>query len=220
MTARSTLLLAALMLGGCASPGGAPMPAPPSTASGGAPVPLPAPAPVPAPAPATAGDAGGSAQPGAARTPTERRADIDSRLDASLGGFDEELRRERERAAQERDARAAGQGTVAGDPRSLEEAERRRRTEGRDRSGDLRSAGVEPGAATPPAGESGGAAGPEVPPQGGGGAGAQRTLPDGSDDDIIARRLRRAAEQETDPELKEKLWKEYVDYKANSRGRS
>jgi hypothetical protein len=30
--------------------------------------------------------------------------------------------------------------------------------------------------------------------------------------------LRRAAEQETDPELKEKLWKEYEDYKRNSRG--
>jgi hypothetical protein len=30
--------------------------------------------------------------------------------------------------------------------------------------------------------------------------------------------LRRAAEQETDPELKEKLWKEYQDYKRNSKG--
>jgi hypothetical protein len=33
------------------------------------------------------------------------------------------------------------------------------------------------------------------------------------DDDIVARQLREAAENETDPELKEKLWKEYEEYK-------
>jgi hypothetical protein len=33
----------------------------------------------------------------------------------------------------------------------------------------------------------------------------------------VARRLRKAAEAETDPELKEKLWKEYIEYKKNSK---
>jgi hypothetical protein len=33
------------------------------------------------------------------------------------------------------------------------------------------------------------------------------------DDDIIARQLREAAMQETDPELREKLWDEYRRYK-------
>jgi len=37
------------------------------------------------------------------------------------------------------------------------------------------------------------------------------------DDDIVARQLREAAENETDPELKKKLWKEYEDYKKNTR---
>ena len=37
------------------------------------------------------------------------------------------------------------------------------------------------------------------------------------DDDIVARQLREAAENETDPELKEKLWKEYEAYKKNMR---
>ena len=37
--------------------------------------------------------------------------------------------------------------------------------------------------------------------------------------DIVARRLRKAAEQETDPELKEKLWKEYIEYKKNGQGK-
>ena len=36
------------------------------------------------------------------------------------------------------------------------------------------------------------------------------------DDDIVARQLREAAEKETDPELREKLWKEYEDYKRNT----
>ena len=47
---------------------------------------------------------------------------------------------------------------------------------------------------------------------------SDRGIPSGDDDDIVARRLRRAAEQETDPELKEKLWKEYIEYKKNSKG--
>ena len=38
-------------------------------------------------------------------------------------------------------------------------------------------------------------------------------IPDATDDDIIARQLREAAMQETDPELKEKLWDEYKRYK-------
>jgi len=32
-------------------------------------------------------------------------------------------------------------------------------------------------------------------------------------DDIVARQIREAAEQETDPELKKKLWEEYYNYK-------
>lgn len=40
---------------------------------------------------------------------------------------------------------------------------------------------------------------------------------DSDQDDIVARQLREAAEQETDPELKEKLWKEYEAYKKGRR---
>jgi hypothetical protein len=55
-------------------------------------------------------------------------------------------------------------------------------------------------------------------PAGGGGAAGTSAIPSGEDDDIVARRLRKAAEAETDPELKEKLWKEYREYKENTRG--
>lgn len=54
---------------------------------------------------------------------------------------------------------------------------------------------------------------------GGPASGQQAGRPAGSDqdDDIVARQLREAAEKETDPELKKKLWKEYEDYKKASR---
>lgn len=53
-----------------------------------------------------------------------------------------------------------------------------------------------------------------LPATGGGGNGAtaQKATP-GSDNDIVARRLRKAAEQETNPTLRAKLWKEYADYR-------
>ena len=53
----------------------------------------------------------------------------------------------------------------------------------------------------------------------GGGSGPNTVpadIPDGSDDDIVARQLREAAQKETDPELREKLWQEYRDYKKNT----
>ena len=41
-------------------------------------------------------------------------------------------------------------------------------------------------------------------------------IPDGQDDDIVARQLRELAENETDPELKERFWDEYRKYKAEN----
>ena len=48
------------------------------------------------------------------------------------------------------------------------------------------------------------------------GSRAPPDIPDGRDDDIVARQLREAAERETDPELREKLWQEYDKYKGNT----
>lgn len=46
---------------------------------------------------------------------------------------------------------------------------------------------------------------------GGNGATAPKYVP-GSDNQIVAQRLKKAAEQETNPRLRAKLWKEYTDY--------
>jgi hypothetical protein len=48
------------------------------------------------------------------------------------------------------------------------------------------------------------------------GSSDDRHRTDYEDDDIVARQLREAAENETDPELKEKLWKEYEEYKKSN----
>jgi hypothetical protein len=61
-----------------------------------------------------------------------------------------------------------------------------------------------------------------VPPTttGGSGNGAvAQKVSAGSDNDIVARRLRKAAEQETDPTLKAKLWKEYAQYQQGNGGK-
>ena len=49
-----------------------------------------------------------------------------------------------------------------------------------------------------------------------GSTGERKRYGGGEDDDIVARQLREAAENETDPELKEKLWEEYEAYKKNT----
>ena len=52
------------------------------------------------------------------------------------------------------------------------------------------------------------------PAKGGGGNGATaQKVTAGTDNEVVARRLRRAAEQETNPTLRAKLWKEYQDYR-------
>ena len=65
----------------------------------------------------------------------------------------------------------------------------------------------------------------DQPPSGAAGGGGTRTrttgqpadIPDGSDDDLVARQMREAAEKETNPELKKKLWDEYRKYKQGTR---
>ena len=137
------------------------------------------------------------------QTSQERQAVLDKRLNDSLGAFDAKLRGEQQKLAQERDARQATVATVsAADNNSeISDSHRKGQTRSAAYAGDLKSDKSGAGAAA----------------TSGNGAVANE-IPDGSDDDIIARRLRKAAEQETDPELKDKLWKEYVEYKKNTPG--
>lgn len=133
-----------------------------------------------------------------------------------MGTFDDKLRKEQEVVAQERDAREAastaqtegtdssdaenGETGSAGTENPVVDGSGEKKGETAARPGDLKSEkdrAASGGTST-------------------GNGSSVGNIPDGSDDDIVARRLRKAAEQETDPELKEKLWKEYIEYKKNA----
>lgn len=171
----------------------------------------------------TASGSGAAGSAGSVLTPDERRAVLDRRLDESLGSFDKTLAGEQARNAAERDSRAAtGAGSASGDDTVGGGLGDGTLASAGGRQGDLRSENAERDARTAAQGggqgESGGGNGQDRGTVSGAGSGGpDRSRPSGEDDDIVARRLRRAAEQETDPELKEKLWKEYEDYKRNAR---
>ena len=179
---------------------------------------------------ASAGGGTGSPQAsgtdGPGQTSDERRAALDKRLNDSLGSFDAELRTEQQRVAQERDARhAAGAGSASAEGQSADK--------GADSSGSAASEGPPADADKPggthrrgdasrrrdTSGDLKSEKASRKPDDNAGNGATAREIPDGSDDDVVARRLRQAAEQETDPELKEKLWQEYIDYKRNAQGK-
>ena len=224
------LLVSALLLSaGCASPPSAPSASHGQTGGAGGAVPAAATQPATASTGAAGDPAAGAAPAGASgpgQTSDERRAAIDKQLNDSLGSFDAELRTEQQRVAQERDARratAAGSATAdgqgadksAGSPGTAS-------TEAPQDDADKPGAsGRHPGRARPrdPSGDLKSEKASKKPDDNAGNGASAREIPDGSDDDVVARRLRQAAQQETDPELKEKLWQEYIDYKRNAQGK-
>ena len=129
------------------------------------------------------------------QTGQEITAALDADLLSGLGDFDEMLLREQQRikAATPRTTASAGGGGGGGGAGSSSAS-----ASGQD---DADSEGsYSPGA---------GPGSPHTP----GKSSAPPGTPDGSDDDVVARQLREAAEKETDPELKKKLWEEYRKYK-------
>jgi hypothetical protein len=140
-------------------------------------------------------------------TPQEHRDRAQNRLDRSLAGFDERLKREQDAIAAAAEQQAEAERAAAAGAASMDGFE-----EGLGEPGQ-----------PPPAGSAAGDDDEALPSERMGGAGDRPDLPvpadipDGQDDDIVARQLREAAENETDPELREKLWEEYRAYKASTR---
>ncbi|MBW2441286.1 MAG: hypothetical protein JRH12_12470 [Deltaproteobacteria bacterium] len=152
---------------------------------------------------------------------TDRVAALDRELNASLSQFDAKLLKEmdaiRDESAEKmrdlaqeaaeaakrlRDSGVAVNTTGSESSESSEETTAEGQTEKQSEKGDA-SAETASTDSSRPGGE--------------GGGGAQQEQGRYEDDDIVARQLREAAENETDPELKEKLWKEYYEYKKNQR---
>lgn len=147
-------------------------------------------------------------------TDSEKTAAMVGQFNQSMGEFDEELLREQDRvkAARPRTASSgSGGGGASGEAGDGSDGESGQTgAEGEDAQ-EGRQSGQQ-GAD----GEAGGEQttdGARGRPSGGNQSSAPDDIPDGSDDDVIARQLREAAEKETDPELKKKLWEEYRRYK-------
>jgi hypothetical protein len=142
-------------------------------------------------------------------------------LDDSLGAFDAQLKKEQQTVAQERDARqpTPGGGSSSTESPAADTAPSGDRTDAsgstapRQRGGDDRKSSQGDKRQRP--GDLKSEKSTSKPDDNAGNGASAREIPDGSDDDVVARRLRKAAEEETDPELKDKLWKEYIEYKKN-----
>ncbi|MEX0332159.1 MAG: hypothetical protein AB3N64_12110 [Puniceicoccaceae bacterium] len=142
----------------------------------------------------------------------EQEAELLAKMERIESEFDELLMSEQEMVYREESGGAAGGGSGGGG--------------GGQSGGGGGGSGGDPGGEEEPAGASGpgggvaaqggneGGTGPGIPKEGD--TQTQPELPPAADDDIVARQLREAAENETDPYLKEQLWKEYWKYK-NSR---
>jgi len=156
------------------------------------------------------------------QTPAERTDVLDAELLEGLGAFDEKLLREQDRVKAQV-PRAAGNGTPGGvgGTAGAEGGEAGGSgAAGGAAAGGTTAGGTTAGGTTTSTGGESTAGGVERPAGSAGGAGRPATasgqpadIPDGSDDDVVARQLREAAEKETDPVLKEKLWEEYRRYK-------
>jgi len=161
-----------------------------------------------------------------ARTRVEQSWTLDDELGAALGEFDEMLLREQERirAAAPRDseqmAGGGGGGGEAGQQGSdgaeggMEGEQASAAAGGSTAQGSASDSaeGVGAGATIIDSARGGsGGSPPEV------GSQPPDDIPDGRDDDVVARQLREAAERETDPELKRRLWDEYRKYKQGTR---
>lgn len=149
------------------------------------------------------------------QTEEEQRASLNARLNELEAEVDESLLKKQQKMKQAAANGSAGSPAAGG---------------GTSTATAGTQAGAQPGGGTGSTGKAGGPqeqarvgdTGPSAPPSASGPgkklqgteASKRHQSQDGAgDDDIIARQLREAAEKETDPVLKEKLWAEYNKYK-------
>ncbi len=180
-------------------------------------------------------------QPGSVQTSEEQVAELERLFADSLGEFDEKLLKEEETLAARQPTdretgygyggsqgggsggKTAGTGQTSGQGSGSSQSTGSEDTAGQG-SGEGEADGTRTakgtGDSTTGTGEGGTTATGE-------GAGAGQSAGSGTqpgkedmgtgDDDVVARQLREAAEKETDPELKKKLWEEYRKYKEGVR---
>jgi len=167
-----------------------------------------------------------AAIPDATNTQTEQEKfeSLENELRAVEIELDNLFLRKREEL-QSRSRPAAASGAITADPGSGAGA-RGSEAGARAAAADPRKqgTGAEAGLSGPPAAAA--SSGRKISERGAGTAGKDRVesygkladspsdIPTGDDDDVLARQLREAAEKESDPLLRKKLWDEYQKYKS------
>lgn len=163
---------------------------------------------------------------------------LDRQFNASVAAFDEMLLKEQEalsrrmeRIRERSDVKMTGlaeeaaeaaerlrkQGVGAGESSASSSAETGEEASG-DREGNSRKSGdMEPTDGDQPSEAAGADSAESSKGDSSAGGEGKSTRAEADDDDIVARQIREAAEKETDPDLKAKLWKEYEDYKRGQR---
>jgi len=158
-------------------------------------------------------------------TTDEQISELDESLITALGRFDDMLLKEQESIATHVPSqRESGSGSPGGIGATAGNGTKE--GDGGDAAGRKDSHSGEAGKESSSQNEKG-VEGSKDSQQGvGAGNGTQETVPESSssdkqldarDDDVVARQLREAAEKETDPEVKKKLWEEYRKYKEGTR---
>ena len=146
------------------------------------------------------------------RTEEEKQAALNARLNAIEGDVDDNLQRRQQEIRQRQAASTAGGGGSGGGRGGVAGTS--------DGAAGTQGAAGQAGASAGPTTAAGSPTGQEQRPSAAYGRPGRTDAPtrqpalDGaSDDDVVARQLREAAERETDPVLKEKLWAEYRKYR-------
>jgi hypothetical protein len=161
----------------------------------------------------------GDGKPPLAATQAEEVAALETRLGVSLADFDQLLLEEARRARTRGASGGAGFPGGSGGGAAAEGRSKGGRTGSKDpevaRSGS--GSGTTQGSASEP-GSPGGRIEGGTPGSTGATAARPPDVGDGADDDVVARQIRKLAESEPDPELREKLWDEYRRYKQGTKG--
>jgi len=168
------------------------------------------------------GAGSGAAGASGATTNAEEVAALDARLGGSLAEFDKLLLEEARKAQARAPASGSSGGGYAGGSSRKAEAQGAQQADGNGARAGNASTSADGNTEPQQTGAGPGSPGGRIDGTDPGAPGPTAAVPpdvgDGSDDDIVARQIRRAAETEKDPELREKLWDEYRKYKQGTKG--
>lgn len=154
-------------------------------------------------------------------TSDEKIQSLDDELMSAMGDFDEMLLEEHEKIAQISQKKtnsndsASSEQNAAGGSNAYKQSEKEADSDSDKKNDDDKTSKNQTTQAKRQSEKNSNKNSSSKGKQSGGSKNYKKRTIDKADDDIVARQLKEAAENETDPELKKKLWAEYEKYKNN-----